>query len=63
MVRPSVASPRLSPEEITASFAEVEVVCDPEAIERALEPLLDQCLPYYERLRKNKIRVHAAEVR
>ena len=35
----------------------------PPVLDPALEPLLDQCLPYYERLRKNKIRVHAAEVR
>ncbi|HVT67844.1 MAG TPA: hypothetical protein VHF26_08860 [Trebonia sp.] len=31
-------------------------------LDPALEPLLGQALPYYERLRKNRIRIHAAEV-
>jgi hypothetical protein len=35
----------------------------PPVLDPALEPLLEQSLPYYERLRENRIRVHAAEVR
>ena len=34
----------------------------PAELDPALEPLLEQALPYYERLRKNRIRIHAAEV-
>jgi hypothetical protein len=29
----------------------------PPSLDPALEPLLDQCLPYYEKLRKNKIKI------
>ena len=29
----------------------------PAELDPALEPLLEQCLPYYERLRKNKIKI------
>jgi Sulfotransferase domain len=35
----------------------------PPALDPSLEPLLTQCLPFYERLRKNKIKIDAANGR
>ncbi len=41
----------------STGFAPVPVATEPPALDPALEPLLAQCLPYYEELRKNKISI------
>jgi hypothetical protein len=39
----------------STGFVPVPASREPVALEPALRPLLDECLPYYEKLRKNKI--------